>query len=297
MNWLICAAAITGFACLEFVVMGLYWWHPVVWYARRELREAEEQCCDAWVVSTLPGAGRTYASALVDTLDFLSDGPDRCAAAGQRFGSDFRSQKEADHDSAWHYPAHLSWPGCFGILALGALLLPLLPALQAEPPKPKDDKETTVPNTIAQQVDEEVRNVELGKAKANLAQAEADLRAKMAQVQQAKDVLEAAAANARVAEAQLAEQKHLRLWWARTAGDKVLVIQQRATTVRDQAAPGGDHPMIRIEILVSAEGISPEKLAQFAQEIVECAAGQNRHLVHSMARRRSPRTPLKQPLP
>ena len=60
---------------LEFVVMGLYWWHPVVWYARRELREAEEQCCDAWVVSTLPDAGRTYASALLDTLDFLSTAP------------------------------------------------------------------------------------------------------------------------------------------------------------------------------------------------------------------------------
>ena len=55
--------------------MGLYWWHPVVWYARRELREAEEQCCDAWVVATLPGAGRAYASALLDTLDFLSAAP------------------------------------------------------------------------------------------------------------------------------------------------------------------------------------------------------------------------------
>ncbi len=60
---------------LEFVVLGLYWWNPVVWYARRELREAEEQCCDAWVVSTLPGTGRTYASALLDTLDFLSSAP------------------------------------------------------------------------------------------------------------------------------------------------------------------------------------------------------------------------------
>src|SRR5262249_52937721 len=35
---------------LEFVVSALYWWHPVVWWACRELREAEEQCCDAWVV-------------------------------------------------------------------------------------------------------------------------------------------------------------------------------------------------------------------------------------------------------
>jgi beta-lactamase regulating signal transducer with metallopeptidase domain len=38
---------------LEMIVMAIYWWHPVVWWARRELREAEEQCCDAWVVWAL----------------------------------------------------------------------------------------------------------------------------------------------------------------------------------------------------------------------------------------------------
>jgi beta-lactamase regulating signal transducer with metallopeptidase domain len=58
---------------LELVTMALYWWHPVVWWARYELREAEELCCDAWVVWALPGAGRTYAEALLECLDFLSD--------------------------------------------------------------------------------------------------------------------------------------------------------------------------------------------------------------------------------
>src|SRR5437667_428240 len=33
---------------VELAVLVLYWWHPVVWWARRELHEAEEQCCDAW---------------------------------------------------------------------------------------------------------------------------------------------------------------------------------------------------------------------------------------------------------
>src|SRR5262249_61831254 len=58
---------------LELVVTGLYWWHPVVWWACHEIREAEEQCCDAWVLSTLPRAGRAYATALLETLDFLSE--------------------------------------------------------------------------------------------------------------------------------------------------------------------------------------------------------------------------------
>ena len=42
---------------LELAVAGLYWWHPAVWWIRRALREAEEQCCDAWVVSAMPQAG------------------------------------------------------------------------------------------------------------------------------------------------------------------------------------------------------------------------------------------------
>jgi beta-lactamase regulating signal transducer with metallopeptidase domain len=57
---------------LELVVFAVYWWHPVVWWAMRQLRETEEQCCDAWVVSTLPNSGHSYAAALVETLDFLS---------------------------------------------------------------------------------------------------------------------------------------------------------------------------------------------------------------------------------
>ena len=43
---------------LELVVAGLYWWHPAVWWLRRALREAEEQCCDAWVVWAMPRRGQ-----------------------------------------------------------------------------------------------------------------------------------------------------------------------------------------------------------------------------------------------
>jgi beta-lactamase regulating signal transducer with metallopeptidase domain len=57
---------------LELVVIGLYWWYPLVWWARRRLRAAEEECCDAWVVRQLPGRSKAYATALLDTLDFLA---------------------------------------------------------------------------------------------------------------------------------------------------------------------------------------------------------------------------------
>ena len=57
---------------LELVVTGLYWWHPVVWWARCEIEFAEEQCCDAWVVEHCAGKQRTYAEALLETVDFLA---------------------------------------------------------------------------------------------------------------------------------------------------------------------------------------------------------------------------------
>jgi len=58
---------------LEIVCMCVYWWHPVVWCARYRIEEAEETCCDAFVVRHEPS--RTYANAIMATLDFISESP------------------------------------------------------------------------------------------------------------------------------------------------------------------------------------------------------------------------------
>ncbi len=58
---------------LELVATGLFWWHPVVWWARGKIEESEEECCDAWVVGQFPKAPRLYAEALLDTIDFLCE--------------------------------------------------------------------------------------------------------------------------------------------------------------------------------------------------------------------------------
>jgi beta-lactamase regulating signal transducer with metallopeptidase domain len=71
----------------EILVTSLYWWLPIVWLARRELREAEEQCCDAWVVAMLPAARRVYANTLIDMADYLKPLrpalPPLCSGFGQ----------------------------------------------------------------------------------------------------------------------------------------------------------------------------------------------------------------------
>jgi beta-lactamase regulating signal transducer with metallopeptidase domain len=111
---------------LEFAAVGLYWWNPLVWLARRALREAEEQCCDAWVVATLPHAGRTYAEALVDTLDFLSARPALPSlACGIGPVSDLKRRLKMILRG--DTPRSLSWPVRLGLLALAAAVLPMLP--------------------------------------------------------------------------------------------------------------------------------------------------------------------------
>jgi beta-lactamase regulating signal transducer with metallopeptidase domain len=58
---------------VELVVTGLYWWHPLVWWARRQIEIAEEQCCDAHVVEMSAGKSRVYAEALLDIVDLISE--------------------------------------------------------------------------------------------------------------------------------------------------------------------------------------------------------------------------------
>ncbi|UCE03163.1 MAG: M48 family metalloprotease [Candidatus Latescibacterota bacterium] len=58
---------------LELVVVALYWWHPVVWWARRNLRLAEEKSCDALVAEKWPGRARAYVEGLLKTIEYLLD--------------------------------------------------------------------------------------------------------------------------------------------------------------------------------------------------------------------------------
>ena len=57
---------------LESVVLGICWWHPLAWWARRQLQHAEELCCDAWVMWAYPKSETEYARTLLATLDYLS---------------------------------------------------------------------------------------------------------------------------------------------------------------------------------------------------------------------------------
>jgi beta-lactamase regulating signal transducer with metallopeptidase domain len=113
---------------LELLVLALYWWHPAVWWARWELHEAEELCCDAWVVATLPGLAEAYAEALVETVSFLSRA--RCALPVGASGiGQTRSllKRRVLMILEGTTPKELSRAGRCAVLGLAAVLLPFWP--------------------------------------------------------------------------------------------------------------------------------------------------------------------------
>jgi beta-lactamase regulating signal transducer with metallopeptidase domain len=122
---------------LEFVVSGLYWWLPVAWWARRELQRAEEECCDAWVVWTLPAAAKAYARALLQTVDFLDARP-ALPPVASGIGHVHLLKRRLTMIVRQPFCPQLPWPVYLGVVVLGSLVLPFTPQrLVAQDPEAK----------------------------------------------------------------------------------------------------------------------------------------------------------------
>ncbi len=67
----------------ELIVSTVYWWNPLVWVIRRQIHQAEDLCCDAWVRWVFPCRTKDYAEVLVQTAESLSASQVGAAAAGQ----------------------------------------------------------------------------------------------------------------------------------------------------------------------------------------------------------------------
>ncbi len=118
---------------LEVVITTLFWWHPVVWWAARRLQELEDQCCDRVVVDLAPDGAERYATALLDTLDFLCE-PAVAAPLGATAAKSsicLRRRIAMLKDHSW--TARLT----FGrlMLLLAAAAIPMTVAFAAEPPE------------------------------------------------------------------------------------------------------------------------------------------------------------------
>ena len=60
---------------LEWAACSVFWWNPAAWWASRQLRDAEEACCDALVPAAAGSRPKSYASALLRVVDAASESP------------------------------------------------------------------------------------------------------------------------------------------------------------------------------------------------------------------------------
>ena len=60
---------------IEWLACSAFWWNPVAWWARRQLRAAEEASCDALAVAATKSTTRAYAGSLLHVLEVMSRPP------------------------------------------------------------------------------------------------------------------------------------------------------------------------------------------------------------------------------
>ncbi|HEV3204722.1 MAG TPA: M56 family metallopeptidase, partial [Gemmataceae bacterium] len=123
---------------LELLAAGLFWWHPVLWLAKHQLRQAEEECCDAWVVWVLPQFARDYALALMETVDFLSEVRLALPPVVSGIGHVHLLKRRLAMIMLGTTSKTLSRAGFIALVGLGALVLPLMPTWAQPSPNPQE---------------------------------------------------------------------------------------------------------------------------------------------------------------
>src|SRR5262249_35608505 len=118
---------------LEIVVQGVYWWYPLVPFIRRQIRSHEEECCDALVVGLLPA--KSYASAIVRTLDFLAGDPFPLPVVASGLGRVALLKRRLTRIMAGNASGRLGVGSRTLLVATAIGLLPLIPTLAQSRPR------------------------------------------------------------------------------------------------------------------------------------------------------------------
>jgi hypothetical protein len=109
---------------LELVAGCLWWWNPLFWIVRHELREHAELACDAWVVGTLPDGRRDYAAALLTVCECISRTAAPVPALGIRGGGRRALERRLTMILRDRNAFRMSRRGLFAALLLAGMTLP-----------------------------------------------------------------------------------------------------------------------------------------------------------------------------
>lgn len=122
-----------------FVISALYWWHPMVWVARRELAAAQEVCSDSFVINLQIVTRRAYAEAVMFIWEMTNRDFARRAFIAPGMGT-FSLQRRFEMLSQPAIPHRLSWNGrlLVGVLVmcLPCVVMPQQPTIHAEQQPP-----------------------------------------------------------------------------------------------------------------------------------------------------------------
>jgi beta-lactamase regulating signal transducer with metallopeptidase domain len=184
---------------LEFVAGVIYWWHPAVWMARRQIHDFEEQCCDAWVLWALPASAHSYGSALLEAVDFVSAARPVVPALSAGLGEFRHLKRRLLMIKQGTVSRALSRSSLLAVCGAAALALPLAPGLAQEAP-PATPPPAGLPASGASSEDKPSTDpAEVARAKAEVQQAQAEVQRAQANLRQARSrlaVLEHGAAGA-----------------------------------------------------------------------------------------------------
>ncbi len=212
----------------------------------------------------------------MDTLDFLSSAQPAVPLLASGLGQVADLKRRLTMILRGTTPRALSWPGCLAVLAVGAFFLPLLPAVQAQAPS----KEEADKKAIIREADGQIGQKQLDEAKKQLEAAEAELQQKKAMLEKARADLKAAAAAAAAAEkAKIDAEKQRIQSKVKSAVDKG--VRQRRDVQEfsfkfgagegrgsGKSGDGQERKVIRIEIVVSGEGINIEELSKKLKSVL-----------------------------
>jgi beta-lactamase regulating signal transducer with metallopeptidase domain len=131
----------------------LWWWNPLFWYVRRQLRLQAELACDAWVVALMPEDRRAYAEALLEVTQFVSQTAAPAPALGMTGGARQALERRLTMIMQEQVPCRLS---LLGLAAAGLLALLALPGWSQDPAnkteQPKKSESTQPAPTVLQGV-------------------------------------------------------------------------------------------------------------------------------------------------
>jgi beta-lactamase regulating signal transducer with metallopeptidase domain len=111
-------------AVLQMLAECVWWWNPLFWYVRGQLRLNAELACDAWVVASLPEDRRAYAEALIEVTEHVSQTASLAPALGMSGGARQAFERRLTMIMGERVPCKVP---VMGIVALGLLGLVALP--------------------------------------------------------------------------------------------------------------------------------------------------------------------------